>query len=237
MTGTAAQEIDDWPLPRDIDQWTWTDYESYLFEHLSAFNGDLAARVQSLYAKRGTPELVFTSLVSDLRETCPVSAVAMMLDHYWRQPVYRYVVNFTTADTNSGSDAGDVDVMQHRGESVRASFRYSYHSIDMYHFFSSTGAVPSSGQLAYHSNIKDDDVVAGTSQQQQQQQHEQFRDVMRQTVFEFARTGRLEGWLSYPRTKLLSSQIADVQSNNSYRHEQCELWRANAMFPDYAWMN
>ena len=225
VAGTAAQEIDDWPLPTDIHHWSWIDYETYLFEHLSAFGRDLAAHLQSIYAKRGTPERLFTTLVSDLRETCPVNAVAHLLRHFWHEPVYRYVVNFSSVTDNGASppppdDVGDVT--QHRGDVVRASFRYSYHSIDMYHFFSSTGAA--TGWLTARGDVS-------------AEQRQQFTDVMRQTVFEFARTGELSGWQLYPATKLMSSQISSVSSNSSYHHEQCELWRVNGMYPRYAWMN
>ena len=215
MLGTTAQETDDWPVPAGMRTWSWVDYEHYLFEHLSAFSSDLAAQVQHLYYKVGSPELQFTTLVTDMRETCPVNAVAQLLSFFWKEPVYRYVANFTQSrGTPISEDAPltDSNVITYRDGEIVGSFRYSYHSIDMYHFFNKNGAGSSSSS----------------------REARQFSELLRNSVFEFARTGRISNWQLFPQSAVISSQLTHVKT---YQTDQCSLWQTTEMFPKYAWMN
>ena len=258
FSGTSEHEIDDWPLPHTLHEWTWPDYEFYLFDHLSAFSGHLAARVQSLYAKTGSPQDVYTSLVTDIRVHCPVDAVASLLDHYWNEPVYRYVNTFQPQQFLADAGASerqtllsvaphhrvvDDDVMgaaSDHDDVIWASFRHAYHSIDLYHFFFNENLLLESSLT--HSNSANTHSPSVTSDDRDVRElraaSRHYSAQMRRTVLEFARSGAIAEWELFPKTKLISanSSRALVETVEKFNSDKCTLWRETAMFPRYAWM-
>lgn len=264
VAGTSEQEIDDWPLPHALHEWAWSDYEFYLFDHLSAFSGHLAADVQNLYARTGSPHDVYTSLVTDIRVHCPVDAVASLLERFWKEDVYRYVNTFQPHDFLSAAGATERqtllhvasprthlpasdydDVMGADGDDdvIWASFRHAYHSIDLYHFFMNETLLFET-PLAYTSRSANTDSDASATShpsdnlQAWRAASRHFSAHLRRTVLEFARSGSVSDWEQFPQTKLLSanSSRALVQTVEKHNEAKCTLWRDTAMFPKYAWM-
>lgn len=256
VIGTSEQEVDDWPLPLALHDWEWSDYEFYLLDHLSAFTGHLAAQAQLLYAKTGSPQDVYTSLVSDIRVHCPVDAVASLLERFWKEKVYRYVNTFqpqtflgaagaphrqTLLHVASRSDKHLDDVMGAASDDdvVWASFRHAYHSIDLYHFFlNETLMFESSLFATTRGAATDSDAPTSAPSENLRAASRHFSAHLRRTVLEFARSGSLSDWEQFPQTKLLSANASRslVQTVERHNDEKCVLWRDTAMFPKYAWM-
>ncbi|KAK3098022.1 hypothetical protein FSP39_015404 [Pinctada imbricata] len=96
IIGTTAQEIDFHPAPPNIKNWTLDDYRNYVAEKLGTFQGktkDIVNQALQLYPINSeTLEYAFTSMVSDLRVTCPNEVMAKDIALFYTSDVYRYVV-------------------------------------------------------------------------------------------------------------------------------------------------
>lgn len=82
------------PFDLDIRNWTWSRYESEVRKRLAPFGEDVADTALELYPPEDqlTPEYQYTSMVSDIRFTCPTDAMADAAAALSHAPVYRAVV-------------------------------------------------------------------------------------------------------------------------------------------------
>ncbi|KAK3097961.1 hypothetical protein FSP39_014851 [Pinctada imbricata] len=96
MIGTTAQEVDFDPSPTNLKNWTWNNYRDHVTQKLGTFQGntkDIVFQALQLYPINiETPEFEFTSMVSDLRVTCPNEVMAKDIALFFTSDVYRYVV-------------------------------------------------------------------------------------------------------------------------------------------------
>lgn len=115
LIGSAAQAIEYWPGPRDLRNWSWDQYKRYVSTSLESFGKQIPQLALSLYpvidwwnsanstnqtlpAQETTPALQYATMVSDLRQTCPVDSLAAALAEMSNSPVYRYIVNATPSN-------------------------------------------------------------------------------------------------------------------------------------------
>nr|XP_005987005.1 PREDICTED: para-nitrobenzyl esterase-like isoform X1 [Latimeria chalumnae]XP_014343873.1 PREDICTED: para-nitrobenzyl esterase-like isoform X1 [Latimeria chalumnae] len=101
LVGTMQQEADFSPPKSNISSWTKTDYEWYVKVHLDPFGEDITQTALSLYPSTETCsigkrclEKTFTTLVSDMRLTCPKNKMASQAAKALKSPVYRYVATY-----------------------------------------------------------------------------------------------------------------------------------------------
>lgn len=99
LIGTGAQAVDVWPGPDDIRRWSWTQYKKYVTTSLDSFKprvSELALRIYNASLPIEipvTPEYVYTTMVSDVRQTCPVNELSELLAGCLTSPVYRYIIS------------------------------------------------------------------------------------------------------------------------------------------------
>lgn len=95
IIGTTAQEIDIQPVMSFTNS-SYLDYQNYIEKKLRPFLGNDVSKVLSMYneslTERESLQFAFSSLVSDLRETCPNNVLALNASKGFTNPVYRYVV-------------------------------------------------------------------------------------------------------------------------------------------------
>lgn len=102
IIGTTAQESDVAP-PRIFNNSHWTTFSDYVNKTLGSFPRINTSQVLKLYGMSGrnftesaldnqSIQFKFTSMVSDLRATCPNNQVAKNASQGFNNPVYRYVV-------------------------------------------------------------------------------------------------------------------------------------------------
>ncbi|KFM76584.1 Neurotactin, partial [Stegodyphus mimosarum] len=100
LIGSAAQAVDFWPGPDDLSTWTWNQYKKYVTTSLDSFGlqvSQMALRIYNGTAAQSinpnyTAEYLYTTMVSDIRQSCPVSTLARQLSNLSRSPVYRYTL-------------------------------------------------------------------------------------------------------------------------------------------------
>ncbi|XP_035214010.1 neurotactin-like, partial [Stegodyphus dumicola] len=98
LIGTSAQAVDFWPGPEDLHSWTWSQYRKYVTTSVDSFDPRVSQQTLQLYNTTQlfddnlSPELLYTTMVSDIRQTCPVNDFAEKLSTALSSPVYRYVV-------------------------------------------------------------------------------------------------------------------------------------------------
>ncbi|XP_034051513.1 para-nitrobenzyl esterase [Thalassophryne amazonica] len=131
IIGTTKQEVDFSPPAVNISAWTWGDYAWFVTEKLQSFSEDLAKDALALYpssehcpTRDRCPERAYTTMVSDLRVTCPNNDLASRAAAALHSPVYRYVVTYTPS----------------RAINVSTSLfwfpsRFSFHGLDTVAFF------------------------------------------------------------------------------------------------------
>lgn len=134
---TMAQELDLLPFDPTISHWTWPHYQTTVRQQLTLFGEDVAARALALYpySSHYTPEYQYTSLISDIRATCPVHVLANVMSAHFRSPVYRGVI---TAAPSSPVNVFNV-----------TSARYAFHMWDVMVFFGDFHV------LGFHAEEKD----------------------------------------------------------------------------------
>ncbi|XP_076846563.1 para-nitrobenzyl esterase [Brachyhypopomus gauderio] len=102
MVGTTEQECDYGPPLQNISEWTWADYEWFVTEKLKPFGEDVVSQARTLYSSFAPcptsdrcPERLYTTLVSDMRVSCPNNDLARRAAEALKSPVYRYMVTYT----------------------------------------------------------------------------------------------------------------------------------------------
>ncbi|XP_027869795.1 uncharacterized protein LOC114142640 [Xiphophorus couchianus] len=131
VVGTTEQEADFSPPALNISDWTWGDYSLYVTEKLRSFGPDLPKDALDLYPSSAPcptrdrcPERAFTTMVSDIRVTCPNNDLARRAAAALSSPVYRYVVTHTPSgpvNTTNGL--------------LSFPSRFSFHCLDALAFF------------------------------------------------------------------------------------------------------
>ena len=95
MVGTTAQEIDIFPAKNFADK-TFDDFVKFLTKRLSPFSPKLPDRAISIYKAMldsTTPQLLYTTMASDIRATCPNDALSESLSLADNLSVFRYIVS------------------------------------------------------------------------------------------------------------------------------------------------
>ncbi|CAG2104079.1 unnamed protein product [Medioppia subpectinata] len=94
LVGSAVQATEYWPGPKDLWRWTWSDYNKYVTTSLDSFGPRLTQLALQQYPPSPTiaPALQYLTMVTDLRQTCPVNLIAANLSALLVSPVYRYLV-------------------------------------------------------------------------------------------------------------------------------------------------
>ncbi|XP_023248932.1 uncharacterized protein LOC111644324 [Seriola lalandi dorsalis] len=131
VVGTTEQEADFSPPAGNISMWTWGDYRWFVTEKLRSFSENLTTAALNLYPSSARcptrdrcPERVYTTMVSDIRVTCPNNDLARRAAAALDSPVYRYVVTHTPS--------GPVNVS---GDVLPFPSRFSFHCLDAVAFF------------------------------------------------------------------------------------------------------
>ena len=95
IIGTTAQEIDVQPLVSFTSS-SYGKYRKHVEEKLRPFLGNDVSKVLDMYndslAMGDSVQFAFSSMASDLRETCPNNVLALNASKGFRSSVYRYVV-------------------------------------------------------------------------------------------------------------------------------------------------
>ena len=95
IIGTTAQEIDVQPVISFANS-SYEKYRKYVEEKLRPFLGNDVIKALDMYndslATGESFQFAFSSLVSDLRETCPNNVLALNASKGFHSSVYRYVV-------------------------------------------------------------------------------------------------------------------------------------------------
>uniref|UniRef100_A0A1A8MWC8 Carboxylic ester hydrolase n=2 Tax=Nothobranchius pienaari TaxID=704102 RepID=A0A1A8MWC8_9TELE len=135
VVGTTEQEADFSPLAVNISTWTWGDYHWFVTEKLKTFSPDLPGKALELYPSSAPcptrdrcPERAYTTMVSDIRVTCPNNDLAQRAADALSSPVYRYVVTHTPSGPVKTSNS-----------LLRFPSRFSFHSLDILAFFGDLG--------------------------------------------------------------------------------------------------
>nr|XP_046253808.1 para-nitrobenzyl esterase isoform X2 [Scatophagus argus] len=83
VIGTTEQEVDFSPPAQNISVWTWMDYEWFVTDKLQSFSEELPREALRLYPNSAPcpttgrcPERAYTTMVSDIRVTCPNNDLA-----------------------------------------------------------------------------------------------------------------------------------------------------------------
>lgn len=131
LIGTTAQETDFLPPYENISTWTWGDYSWMVTDKLASFGEGLPKQALDLYpssepcpTRDRCPEFAYTSMVSDLRVTCPNNDLARRAADALRSPVYRFVVTHTPSRAIKPSDG-----------LWSYPSRFSFHGLDSFAFF------------------------------------------------------------------------------------------------------
>ncbi|XP_029354988.1 uncharacterized protein LOC115041580 [Echeneis naucrates] len=131
VVGTTEQEADFSPSSGNISTWTWGDYRWFVTDKLWAFGENLTKAALDLYpslapcpTRDRCPERAFTTMVSDIRVTCPNNDLAERAAAALNSPVYRYVVTHTPSGPVNSS-----------GDFLPFPSRFSFHCLDAVAFF------------------------------------------------------------------------------------------------------
>ncbi|XP_061526535.1 para-nitrobenzyl esterase isoform X1 [Phycodurus eques] len=131
VIGTTEQEVDFSPPAENISMWTWGDYTWFVTEKLKSFSENLPKAALALYPSSDPcpttdrcPERAYTTMVSDIRVTCPNNDLAQRAAAALQSPVYRYVVTHTP----SGAVNTTSSLMPFHS-------RFSFHCLDIMAFF------------------------------------------------------------------------------------------------------
>ncbi|XP_016536653.1 para-nitrobenzyl esterase [Poecilia formosa] len=112
-------------------EWTWGDYSWFVTEKLQSFGPGLPKDALDLYPSSAPcpttvrcPERAFTTMVSDIRVTCPNNDLARRAAAALSSPVYRYVVTHTPSGPVNTSNG-----------LLPFPSRFSFHCLDVLAFF------------------------------------------------------------------------------------------------------
>ncbi|XP_054707902.1 carboxylesterase-like [Uloborus diversus] len=100
LVGTTAQAINIWPGPDDLFKWKWSQLSKYVVTSLDSFGPGISHEALELYntSLNGdiqSPEEVYSTMVSDLRQTCPIDHMIHFIANASTVPLYRYVITST----------------------------------------------------------------------------------------------------------------------------------------------
>lgn len=130
VVGTTEQETDFSPPVKNISEWTWDDYEWFVKEKLSPFGNASVSEALRLYHNSAPcpindrcPERLYTTLVSDMRVSCPNNDLARRAADVLSSPVYRYIVTYTPSKAADSSPW------------MPYNSRFSFHLLDSLAFF------------------------------------------------------------------------------------------------------
>ncbi|XP_056134698.1 para-nitrobenzyl esterase [Lampris incognitus] len=131
LIGTTEQETDFSPPFQNISMWTSQDYEWFVTSKLRLFGEKLPKDALDLYPSSAPcptadrcPEKAYTTMVSDMRVTCPNNDLAQRAAAALHSPVYRYVVTHTPSVAVNAS-----------GGLMPFPSRFSFHCLDAVAFF------------------------------------------------------------------------------------------------------
>jgi hypothetical protein len=65
----------------------------------------------------------------------------------------------------------------------------------------------------------------------------QFSYNIRNVIVRFAHHGDIENWLQFPQASYNISTVVSNATEPQFLSKQCDYWRNNAFFPEYAYMN
>ena len=119
IAGSAAQEVDDVPVPPNLGAWNFSMYENHVHLKLDPFGPGVATSALIYYDCHRTPEYQLSSMVTDMRALCPLNDLLEIAASKFTQPVYRYIVE---------------RIPTQRIESENAAM-YAFHGVDLYAFF------------------------------------------------------------------------------------------------------
>ncbi|KAL4622889.1 hypothetical protein GN956_G20288 [Arapaima gigas] len=132
VIGTTEQEADFSPNYDNISLWTWEDYRWFVTDKLTPFGVEITKQAVYLYNSSAPcptdarcPERLYTTLVSDMRVTCPAHDKARRAAEALKSPVYRYIV------THTPSREAKISRL------LPFPSRFSYHMLDALGFFNS----------------------------------------------------------------------------------------------------
>lgn len=118
LIGSAKQAIEVWPGVEQLANWTWIQYEKYVTTSLDSFGNNLTESALELYLNPScltldnqtdssnsssqmksasddlddpSPESLYASMVSDIRQNCPINDAFRAISVKWKAPVYRYI--------------------------------------------------------------------------------------------------------------------------------------------------
>lgn len=120
LIGSAKQAIEVWPGVEQLVNWTWVEYEKYVTTSLDSFGNNLTEAALQLYLNTSTntidnqanntdnssslplkltfvdindsnPESLYTSMVSDIRQNCPINDAFKAISIKWKSSTYRYI--------------------------------------------------------------------------------------------------------------------------------------------------
>lgn len=102
VVGTTEQETDFGPPYKNISAWIWEDYRWIVKSKLSPFGENVTSQALKLYNSSAPcptsdrcPERLFTTMVSDMKASCPRNDLAKRAAGALKSPVYRYLVTYT----------------------------------------------------------------------------------------------------------------------------------------------
>uniref|UniRef100_A0A3Q2PTF1 Si:ch211-71n6.4 n=1 Tax=Fundulus heteroclitus TaxID=8078 RepID=A0A3Q2PTF1_FUNHE len=131
VVGSTEQEADFSPPAANISDWTWGDYSWFVTEKLRTFSQNLSSDALDLYPSSAPcptrdrcPERAYTTMVSDIRVTCPNNDLAWRAAAALSSPVYRYVVTHTPSGPVSTTNG-----------LLPFPSRFSFHCLDALAFF------------------------------------------------------------------------------------------------------
>ena len=102
LIGSSSHAIASWPGPKDLQFWSWTDYSKYVTTSMDSFGPQLSQRSLELYKPWQTspdsepmsPQLQYITMVSDLRQICPINYLSEVMAIIGKNPnIFRYVIN------------------------------------------------------------------------------------------------------------------------------------------------
>ena len=214
IVGTTAQEVDISPKPFEGG---WPEYKRYVKTHMDTFNASLADELNILYPWNAsntsqTPELLYSTMTSDLRVGCPDDCFAKSLAQYFKSPVHRYVL------VQGPSPGAQGSVSRRRGKHHHTlGSQYAYHTWDVDALFNLTFS------RADYPNFDPDQTDYG------------LVTTMQSWFRQFTHNHTMPtDWPSYPDGLVLMAWKYVVTS--SYHSRQCKFFMDNGFAP-YAWID
>lgn len=125
ILGNVAQEIDDGPK-KNFQNSSYKQFKAYAKRKLLPFLGNSSSKLENILnsyemaTSKKSAQYFYTTMVSDIREVCPVEYLAVTATKHFKSPVYRYVATSTPSH--------DIHLLQ-------GSPQYSFHMWDLIAFY------------------------------------------------------------------------------------------------------